>query len=152
MKIYLEIFQYNSKKDFKINSILQCSKPSRAISAINKKFNYQYQFGIPSKLLDYDAAGASDSWAMMVANITYSYTIEIGPLFLESETNIDFSLGFSVPEEDIFYVVRRAFVGIKEYLRTFVDRLDPKTKMYLENKCSNDYDELISDFRGYWSS
>ena len=98
-----------------------------------------------------DAAGASDSWAMMVANIPYAYTIEIGPLLSESETNEDFSFGFSVAEDKIFYVVRRAFIGIREYLKTFVDKFDYKTQMNLEKKCSDDYNNLINNFNGYWS-
>ncbi len=88
---------------------------------------------------------------MMIANISYAYTIEIGPLLKESDNNQEFSFGFSVSEDKIFYVVRRAFVGIREYMKTFIDRLDFKTQMDLENKCSEDYDELIKNFSGYWS-
>jgi hypothetical protein len=31
---------------------IKCTKPSHALSTMNKKFRYEYQFGIPSILLD----------------------------------------------------------------------------------------------------
>jgi hypothetical protein len=58
---------------------------------------------------------------------------------------------FSVPNEKIIYVVRRAYVGIREYMKTFIDKLDRTHQTDLEIKCAKDYSQLINNFRGYWS-
>jgi hypothetical protein len=54
----------------------------------------------------------------MALNITYAYTIEIGPLDTEIEL-IRYRRGFHVIESKIEYVVSRAFVGIHQYMRFF---------------------------------
>jgi len=42
---------------------MKCYKAKHALNAILRKDQkHEYKFGIPSKLLAYDAAGASDTW------------------------------------------------------------------------------------------
>lgn len=87
---------------------------------------------------------------MMVAGIKYAYTIEIGPL--DSETNDEnFSFGFHVKEKKIKYIVDRAFAGLFEYLRLFVDKMKRKVQQDIERKCLEEYYDLMETFTGYWS-
>ena len=87
---------------------------------------------------------------MMVANITYAYTIELGPL-QEETFQEDFALGFHVNEQKIEYVVERAFHGIREYLKSFVEKPGPRVQREVETKCAEDYENLMNTFSGYWS-
>lgn len=87
---------------------------------------------------------------MMVANIPYAYTIELGPM--EQETyNDDFSFGFHVSESKINYIVERAYTGLREYMRTFLEKLNRKVQAEIDKKCSIEYNELMRSFSGYWS-
>jgi hypothetical protein len=88
---------------------------------------------------------------MMVANITYAYTIEIGPTEKELDDLFLEETGFSVYEENIQSIVERAYAGIYQYLKSFLDKLVKKVELEIEKKCSRDYDVLMRTFRGYWS-
>ena len=87
---------------------------------------------------------------MMVAKIPYAYTIEIGPS--EKETfETDFYFGFHVDEKRINFIVERAYTGIREYMKTFVFRLNRNIQIEIETKCAEDFDVLKNNFTGYWS-
>jgi hypothetical protein len=88
---------------------------------------------------------------MMIANITYSYTIEIGPVEEETERNDDFFFGFHVHESKIQYIVERAFTGLMEYMRSFIEKIDKKSQIEVDNKCSHEFNELSNNLSGYWS-
>lgn len=88
---------------------------------------------------------------MMVANIPYAYTIEIGPLEKETHDNHKFRFGFHVTTSEINYVVERAYTGLREYMRTFMDKLSKEVQTEIDKKCSEDYNELMKSFSGYWS-
>ena len=99
-----------------------------------------------------DAAGASDTWAMMVSNITYAYTIEIGPTQEETmDDEYNYGYGFHVRETQIKSIAERAYTGIREYLRSFIEHLTRKVQSEIDRKCSDDYDKLMRTFSGYWS-
>ncbi len=70
----------------------------------------------------------------------------------EELVNNDFSFGFHVKEHRIRYIVERAYVGLYEYMRSFVDH---KTNInYIksfEKNCNDDYNHLMKTFNGYWS-
>ena len=87
---------------------------------------------------------------MMVAGVKYAYTIEIGPLDNELKDE-NLSFGFHVEEKKIKYIVERAFTGLYEYLRLFVDKLKPKMQQNIERKCFKEYKNLMDTFTGYWS-
>lgn len=87
---------------------------------------------------------------MMSANITYAYTIEIGPLEDETEED-DFFFGFHVSESRIEYIVERAYTGIIEYMRSFLEKMNRKTQIEIDKKCLNEYNELMNNYSGYWS-
>ena len=76
--------------------------------------------------------------ALQMIHITYSYTIEIGPLTSEYESTDDFSFGFHVKEEKLLYVVRRAYILLREYMKTFVDKLKEKTQIEINKKSINE--------------
>jgi hypothetical protein len=119
------------------------------LNAIEKKYKDVYKFGIPMSLLDYDATGAADSWASMVANITYSYTIEIGPTDEQTAQSRHYSQGFHVSRSKIDYISNVIYTGIYEYLKSF---LRTETDSAINEKCSKDYDNLMATFNGYWAN
>jgi len=89
---------------------------------------------------------------MMIANITYAYTIELGPNELEIENeDSHFNYGFHVSESKIGYIVESVFTGIEEYLKSFFEKPDPKTQLEIDLKCRHEYNELVSNYHGYWS-
>ena len=97
-----------------------------------------------------DASGASDTWAMMVAGVKYSYTLELGPL--EKEIGYeDFGFGFHVNPKKIEYIVKRAFAGIYEYMRLFIEKMKQNAQREIEQKCLEEYNDLLDTFSGYWS-
>ncbi len=87
---------------------------------------------------------------MVVAKIKYAFTIELGP-FEEQVDNSEFLFGFHVYRQKIRNVSERAYIGIREYLKSFVIKLDEKSRTKIIEKCSRDYKELIENFSGYWS-
>ncbi len=87
---------------------------------------------------------------MMKADIKYSFTIEVGPL-LDETFDDDFNYGFHVSENKIEYIAERAYIGIREYLRTFVEQVGKRSRVKILKTCSENYDELIDTFNGYWS-
>ena len=88
---------------------------------------------------------------MMIANITFSYTVEIGPHMEEYYYDPDFSFGFNVERNKIEEVVQRAYDGIREYLRSFVYRMNHKVKQLIDKKCLDYYSNFKKSFDGYWS-
>lgn len=96
-----------------------------------------------------DASGSSDSWAMMVAKINYTFTIELGPI-QEQLHDSDYEYGFHVAESKIKYVAKRAYSGIHAYLKTFVEKSGKRTRRYIEKKCMKSYLNMIANFTGYW--
>lgn len=92
------------------------------------------------KFLD-DATGSSDTWAYKVANITFSYALEIGPLDSETEL-IKYSKGFIVEEKYIEYVAVRAYYALREYLRSFLDKLSAKAQKEISEKCLEDFNAI----------
>jgi hypothetical protein len=77
-----------------------------------------------------------------MANITYSYTIEIGPLDSEVEL-VKYRRGFQVVESKIEYIAQRAYIGIHQYMRTFLDKLTSKANNEIETECANEYVNII---------
>jgi hypothetical protein len=122
---------------------------------------YQYDFGIAKLLLGCnlsvliiqylnrklfnlfldDAGGASDSWALMAANITHSYTIEIGPTTDETENDPFLLHGFHVDQSRIHHVVEQAYILLNEYLKTFVFTLKKKFQNEIIKDCTQMYNE-----------
>lgn len=88
---------------------------------------------------------------MMIANITYSYTIEIGPIEEETEKLDELYFGFHVQESKLGYVIERAYTGIEEYMRSFIEKIDKTLQIEIDKKCSQEYNELINNFSGYWN-
>ena len=60
-------------------------------------------------------------------------------------------MGFHVKEHKIKYIAERAYAGLREYMRSFVDKPNSKQLKDLERKCSDDYSDLMKTFSGYWS-
>ncbi|CAF1015041.1 unnamed protein product [Brachionus calyciflorus] len=135
----------------KLNYIKICTKASYAIRTIKNKFNYTYTFGLPSQLLSYDASGASDTWAMMVAKIPYAYTVELGPTSQESYENIEFFYGFHVEDKKIKYIVERAYAGLRDYMKTFVFKINKDILSEIDKQCAFDFDILKKNSSGYWN-
>ena len=89
---------------------------------------------------------------MMSANITYAYTIELGPNETEfDESPSNFSTGFHVPEWKIGYIVKPVITGIEEYLKSFLEKPDGAVQREIDRNCTNEYNELVSNYNGYWS-
>lgn len=88
---------------------------------------------------------------MMSANITYAYTIELGPTEYEVDEKSEFFFGFHVAESTLAHIVEPAYTGIEAYLRSFFEKPDPKTQREIDSKCLHEYNELINNYRGYWS-
>jgi hypothetical protein len=95
-------------------------------------------FYISNFLLD-DAGGSMDLWATKEANIPYSYALEIGPLDTELELIDHPNSGFFVEEKHIKYIVERAYYGIHQYLRSFLDKLTSLAKEEIRSTCLREY-------------
>ena len=87
---------------------------------------------------------------MVVAKIKYSFTIELGP-FEKQVYDSEYLVGFHVYEENIRSVAARAYKGIREYLKSFVIKLEETSRQQIVQKCAKDYKELMENFSGYWS-
>ncbi len=87
---------------------------------------------------------------MMVAKVKYTFTIELGP-FEEQVDDSEQLVGFHVSEENIRNVAERAYKGIREYLRSFVIKMEYISRQQILKKCARDYRELMENFSGYWS-
>ncbi len=99
-----------------------------------------------------DAAGASDTWAMMVARIPYAYTLEVGPQEHESYDDNDLIVGFHVHERKLGLIVQRAYLGLKEYMRSFVRRMKKFEQLDVERTCTEHFSTLMQNFSGYWGN
>ncbi len=80
-----------------------------------------------------------DLWASIVAKIPYTYAIEIGPLDTEL-TLIQPKKGFHVEEKYIKYVAVRAFYGIHQYLKSFIDKITKAAQAEIKSTCNQEYD------------
>jgi hypothetical protein len=89
---------------------------------------------------------------MMVANIPYAYTVEVGPHEQESYDDNDLYVGFHVHERKLPFIVQRAYQGIKEYLRTFVRRINKLDQLDVDRTCLDHYLDLTHNFYGYWGN
>jgi hypothetical protein len=87
----------------------------------------------------------------MVANITYSYTIELGPTEEEAFHDNRFFSGFHVDMSQLVNIVKRAYSGLREYLRSFVHKPNKSTRDHTERLCYNHYIEFKKNLTGYWS-
>ena len=96
-----------------------------------------------------ESSGSSDMWAMMVANISHSYTIEVGPLNHERKLFMA-NNGFFVKLEFIEYVTERVYKGIREYLRSFIEKLTEKAEREINDTCGSNF-EIIKKYTGHWS-
>lgn len=89
---------------------------------------------------------------MMIANITYAYTIELGPNEYEAdEQSYQFLNGFHVSESKIEYIVKPVITGIEEYLKSFLEKPDGIVQREIDRNCTNEYYELVKNYHGYWS-
>ena len=61
-------------------------------------------------------SGPSDDWAKGVANIKYTFTLEVAP----GEDDEDSYYGFNLPENRVPLVGKEVYAGIKQYLRSFL--------------------------------
>jgi hypothetical protein len=77
----------------------------------------------------------------MTANITHSYTIEIGPTMEETENDTFLSHGFHVAKNRIHHVVERAYILLNEYLKTFVFNLKKRFQNEIIKECTEMYNE-----------
>ena len=80
-----------------------------------------------------------DLWANLVANITYTYALEIGPLDSEPALILP-GKGFHVEERHIKYVVIRAFYGIHQYMKSFLDKLTTFAQDEVRTTCLYEYE------------
>lgn len=88
---------------------------------------------------------------MMMANVSYAYTLEVGPNERESYNDISFALGFNVNESKISYVVLRAYTALQAYFHSFVYRQNKGDRLLNERQCLNDYSRLVNGLSGYWN-
>ena len=88
---------------------------------------------------------------MMVADIKFSFTIEIGPTQSQIEATEKLEQGFIIESRKIKYVAQRAYKGFREYLQTFIIKPRKKKIESIEEKCSLMYNNLMREFTGYWS-
>lgn len=88
---------------------------------------------------------------MMKANITYAYTIELGPTEHEADEHADMFFGFHVAESKLADIVQIAYTGIEAYMRSFLEKIDRKTQTEIDRICENEYKELMNTYNGYWS-
>lgn len=79
---------------------------AKAIKAVN---GVEYEIGSPTDIL-YAASGASDDWAKGVANIKWTYTLELRPG--PTDPDPDKSYGFQLPSEYISPTAKEAWAGI----------------------------------------
>ncbi|ELU06078.1 hypothetical protein CAPTEDRAFT_157542 [Capitella teleta] len=73
--------------------------------AISNTFNNNYTFGVPGSIL-YSYAGGSPDWAKGVANITYTYAMEL-------RASIGSGFGFLLPENQTLDTGAEIFNGLK---------------------------------------
>jgi len=126
-----------------------CTRPLFALKKMKDTKNYNYEFGIPFKLLDYDASGTSDIWASNVLNITYSYTIELGPNSREL-LRLGAPHGFHVDKKYIKNIVETAYIGLYEYLRYFIEPTQKKIRNEIDTNCADLYKDLTNFLNKKW--
>ena len=95
----------------------KCYKARTAIKKIELKYKTKFEFGSASHKL-YEAAGSSEDWTRLSANIPYTYVIELRPL-ADDHLHPNPNLGFDFPENKVKSSAEEIYYGIKEYLINF---------------------------------
>ena len=82
-------------------------------------------------------------------NITYSYTIELGPNSREL-LRLGAPHGFHLDKKHIKNIVETAYIGLYEYLRYFIEPTQKKIRNEIDTNCAGLYKDLTNFLNKKW--
>jgi carboxypeptidase A2 len=85
------------------------------VDAIKSLNGLEFELGSSARIL-YINSGASEDWAYGVAQVPYTYCLELRP----GQTGVDSNYGFALPENRVPKAGEETYSGIKAFLGTLL--------------------------------